>query len=60
VARLVTTWLPAFDAEVGQGGGLHDTLLGAARVMLATALTPQALGFTDRWTRHMGPRQIVM
>jgi AcrR family transcriptional regulator len=44
VARLVTKWLPAFDAEIGQGGGLHDTLLGAARVMLATALTPQALG----------------
>jgi TetR/AcrR family transcriptional repressor of mexJK operon len=44
VARLVTHWLPAFDAEVGQGGGLRDTLLGAARVMLATALTPQALG----------------
>jgi TetR/AcrR family transcriptional regulator, mexJK operon transcriptional repressor len=44
VARLVTTWLPAFDAEIGQGGGLRDTLVGAARVMLATALTPQALG----------------
>jgi TetR/AcrR family transcriptional regulator, mexJK operon transcriptional repressor len=44
VARLVTNWLPAFDAEIGQGGGLHDTLLGAARVMLVTALTPQALG----------------
>jgi len=44
VARLVTNWLPAFDAEVGQGAGLRDTLLGTARVMLATALTPQALG----------------
>jgi AcrR family transcriptional regulator len=44
VARLVTTWLPAFDAEIGQGGDLRETLLGAARVMLATALTPQALG----------------
>jgi AcrR family transcriptional regulator len=44
VARLVTNWLPAFDAEIEQGGGLRDTLLGAARVMLATALTPQALG----------------
>ena len=44
VARLVTNWLPAFDAEIGQGGGLRDTLLGSARVMLATALTPQALG----------------
>jgi AcrR family transcriptional regulator len=43
VARLVTQWLPAFDAEIGQGGGLRDTLLGAATVMLATALTPQAL-----------------
>ena len=44
VARLVTNWLPAFDAEIGQGSGLRDTLLGSARVMLATALTPQALG----------------
>ena len=44
VARLVTNWLPAFDAEIGQGGGLRNTLLGSARVMLATALTPQALG----------------
>ena len=44
VSRLVTTWLPAFDAEIGQGGGLRDTLLGAAKVMLATALTSQALG----------------
>jgi TetR/AcrR family transcriptional repressor of mexJK operon len=43
VARLVTNWLPAFDAEVEQGGELRDTLLGSARVMLATALTPQAL-----------------
>ena len=43
VARLVTNWLPPFvDAEIGQGGGLRDTLLGSARVMLATALTPQA------------------
>ena len=44
VARLVTNWLPAFDAEIEQGGSLRDTLLGSARVMLATALTPQALG----------------
>jgi TetR/AcrR family transcriptional regulator, mexJK operon transcriptional repressor len=44
VARLVTNWLPAFDAEIGHGGGLYETLLGSARVMLATALTPQALG----------------
>jgi TetR/AcrR family transcriptional regulator, mexJK operon transcriptional repressor len=44
VARLITNWLPAFDAEIGQGSGLRDTLLGSARVMLATALTPQALG----------------
>ena len=44
VARLVTTWLPAFDAEIGHRGGLRDTLLGAAKVMLATALSPQALG----------------
>jgi AcrR family transcriptional regulator len=44
VARLVTNWLPAFEAEIGQGGSLRDTLLGSARVMLATALTPQALG----------------
>ena len=44
VARLVTNWLPAFDAEIEQEGSLRDTLLGSARVMLATALTPQALG----------------
>ena len=44
VARLVTNWLPAFDAEIEHGGSLRDTLLGSARVMLATALTPQALG----------------
>jgi TetR/AcrR family transcriptional regulator, mexJK operon transcriptional repressor len=44
VARLVTRCLPAFDAEIGQGGAFRDTLLGAAKVMLATALTPQALG----------------
>ncbi len=44
VARLVTEWLPAFDAELGQGGELRDMLLRAARVLLATALTPQALG----------------
>jgi AcrR family transcriptional regulator len=44
VARLVTNWLPAFDAEIEQAGGLRDALLGSARVMLATALTPQALG----------------
>jgi TetR/AcrR family transcriptional regulator, mexJK operon transcriptional repressor len=44
VARLVRNWLPAFDAEIEHGGSLRDTLLGSARVMIATALTPQALG----------------
>jgi TetR/AcrR family transcriptional repressor of mexJK operon len=40
----IANWLPAFDAEIEHGGSLRDTLLGSARVMLATALTPQALG----------------
>ena len=43
VARLVRNWLPAFDAEIEHGGSLRDTLLGSARVMIATALTPRAL-----------------
>jgi len=47
VARLVERWLPAFDAELGQAqgrnAGLEATLLAAARVMLATALVPEAL-----------------
>jgi AcrR family transcriptional regulator len=43
VARLVARWLPAFDAGLGQAHGLEATLLAAARVMLATALAPEAL-----------------
>jgi TetR/AcrR family transcriptional regulator, mexJK operon transcriptional repressor len=43
VARLVTRWLPAFDAGLEQAHGLEATLLAAARVMLATALVPEAL-----------------
>jgi TetR/AcrR family transcriptional repressor of mexJK operon len=43
VARLVSRWLPAFDAQMGQAHGLEATLLAAARVMLATALVPEAL-----------------
>ncbi|MBS0560328.1 MAG: TetR/AcrR family transcriptional regulator [Proteobacteria bacterium] len=43
VARLVARWLPPFDAEIGQAQGLEATLLAAARVMLATALAPEAL-----------------
>jgi AcrR family transcriptional regulator len=43
VARLVTRWLPAFDARMGEAVGLEPTLLAAARVILATALVPEAL-----------------
>ncbi len=43
VGRLVTQWLPPFDAQLGQASGLDTALLGAARVMLATALVPEAL-----------------
>ena len=43
VARLVTRWLPPFDAGFEQALGLESALRGAARVMLATALAPEAL-----------------
>jgi TetR/AcrR family transcriptional repressor of mexJK operon len=43
VARLVARWLPAFDAGLGQAQGLEATLLAAARVVLATALMPEAV-----------------
>jgi AcrR family transcriptional regulator len=43
VARLVGRWLPSFDAGLGQAQGLEATLLAAARVILATALAPEAL-----------------
>jgi len=43
VARLVARWLPPFDAGLDQAGGLEAALLAAARVMLATALVPEAL-----------------
>ena len=43
VARLMERWLPPFDAGLLQGSGLEATLLAAARIMLATALQPEAL-----------------
>ena len=43
VGRLVTRWLPPFDAGLEQAAGLEAALLAAARVMLATALVPEAL-----------------
>lgn len=43
VARLVAQWLPPFDAGFDRSAGLEATLLAAARVMLATALVPEAL-----------------
>jgi len=43
VARLVTRWLPPFDAGFEPARGLEATLLDAARVVLATALAPEAL-----------------
>ena len=43
VARLVARWLPPFDAGLEGGADLEATLLAAARVMLATALVPEAL-----------------
>ncbi len=43
VGRLVTQWLPPFDAGLGQADGLEAALLSAARVMLSTALVPEAL-----------------
>lgn len=43
VARLLARWLPPFDAGLEQANGLPATLLAAARVMLATALSAEAL-----------------
>ena len=43
VAQLVARWLPPFDAELLQVSGLEATLLVAARRMLATALSADAL-----------------
>ena len=43
VARLLARWLPPFDAGLLQVGGLEQALLGAARVMLSTALGLEAL-----------------
>jgi TetR/AcrR family transcriptional repressor of mexJK operon len=43
VSRLVARWLPAFDAGLGQAQGLEATLLAAARIILSTALMPEAL-----------------
>jgi AcrR family transcriptional regulator len=43
LARLVARWLPGFDAELEQAQGLEAALLAAGRVILATALMPEAL-----------------
>lgn len=43
VARLVIRWLPPFDAGFEPARGLEETLVGAAKVILATALAPEAL-----------------
>ena len=43
VARLIARWLPAFDAALQQAGTLEEALLQAARLMLATAVQPDAL-----------------
>jgi AcrR family transcriptional regulator len=43
VAGLVASWLPPFDARLDQASGLEATLLAAARMILVTALAPQAL-----------------
>jgi len=43
VERLLARWLPPFDAGLERASGLEATLLAAARVMLATALVPEAL-----------------
>jgi AcrR family transcriptional regulator len=54
VARLVTRWLPAFDASVGQAQGLEAALLAAARVILATALAPEALALHRLMVAEIG------
>lgn len=43
VGRLVTGWLPGFDARLDPSGGLEAALVGAAERILAVALAPEAL-----------------
>lgn len=54
VARLIARWLPAFDAGLEQTAGLEATLLTAARVMLATALVPEALALRRMMVAEVG------
>jgi TetR/AcrR family transcriptional repressor of mexJK operon len=54
VARLVARWLPAFDAGLGQAQGLEPTLLAVARVILATALMPEALALHQLLVAEIG------
>ncbi len=54
VARLVARWLPDFDAELARAGGLPDALRAAARVILATALRPEALALHRLITAEIG------
>jgi AcrR family transcriptional regulator len=43
VSGLIARWLPRFDSAMQQATTLEEALLQAARVMLATALVPEAL-----------------
>jgi AcrR family transcriptional regulator len=54
VSRLVQRWLPPFDAGMEQAEGLEATLLAAARVILATALAPDALALHRLITAEIG------
>jgi AcrR family transcriptional regulator len=54
VARLVARWLPAFDAQMQQAQGLEAALLAAGRVILATALMPEALALHRLITAEIG------
>ena len=54
VGRLVQLWLPPFDTGLEQADGLPATLLAAARVILATALAPEALALHRLITAEAG------
>jgi AcrR family transcriptional regulator len=54
VERLVARWLPPFDAGLEQASGLEATLLAAARIMLATALQPEALALRRLVVAELG------
>jgi AcrR family transcriptional regulator len=43
VARLVTNWMPPFEAALGAPGSLEESLKRAGLRMLETALAPEAL-----------------